>query len=139
MDDYFNELTNDEALEMLATQSFGRLVTRRGDDIDVFPINYAVNDGKIYFRSAEGTKLFTVSFHTDVVFEADEVDHEAQKAWSVVVKGESRVLKDHFEILEAEDLPIKPWIPSLKHNFVEITPKEISGRAFRLGEEPERF
>ena len=42
-------------------------------------------------------------------------------------------------MLAAEDLPLKPWTPSLKYNFVEITPREVSGRVFRLGEEPQRF
>ena len=42
-------------------------------------------------------------------------------------------------IQEADELPLKPWLPTLKYNYVEITPEEISGRRFQLGEEPERY
>ena len=90
------------------------------------------------FRStAEGSKLFTVSINDRVLFEAD--DHTEDKAWSVIVKGRARILQRTDEIQEADELPLKPWLPTLKYNYVEITPEEISGRRFQLGEEPERY
>ncbi|WP_047260717.1 pyridoxamine 5'-phosphate oxidase family protein [Corynebacterium uterequi] len=136
--EYIQELNREESLELLASSSFGRLVVRRTDDIDLFPVNYIVNNGKVYFRTAEGTKLFSVTLNRRVLFEADSVDLDAQTAWSVVIKGEARVLSDG-EAIAAEDFPLKPWLPTQKYNFVEVTPEVVSGRSFQLGEEPDRF
>ncbi|CAQ04483.1 pyridoxamine 5'-phosphate oxidase family protein [Corynebacterium urealyticum] len=130
-------LKEDEALELMGDQQLGRLVVRIKDDFDIYPLNYVVNEGKIYFRTAEGSKLFTVSINERVLFEAD--DHTEDKAWSVIVKGRARILQRTDEIQEADELPLKPWLPTLKYNYVEITPEEISGRRFQLGEEPERY
>ena len=130
-------LKEDEALELMGDHQLGRLVVRIKDDCDSYPLNYVVNEGKIYFRTAEGSKLFTVSINDRVLFEADE--HTEDKAWSVIVKGRARILQRTDEIQEADELPLKPWLPTLKYNYVEITPEEISGRRFQLGEEPERY
>lgn len=130
-------LKEDEALELMGNQQLGRLVVRIKDDFDIYPLNYVVNEGKIYFRTAEGSKLFTVSINERVLFEAD--DHTEDKAWSVIVKGRARILERTDEIQQADELPLKPWLPTLKYNYVEITPEEISGRRFQLGEEPERY
>lgn len=130
-------LKEDEALELMGNQQLGRLVVRIKDDFDIYPLNYVVNEGKIYFRTAEGSKLFTVSINDRVLFEAD--DHTEDKAWSVIVKGRARILERTDEIQQADELPLKPWLPTLKYNYVEITPEEISGRRFQLGEEPERY
>lgn len=138
-------LVNDkDALDLMGTTSLGRLVVRRSDDMDLFPLNFVVSDGKIYFRTAEGTKLFTLAeIDAKVLFEADHVDADAEgnpaHAWSVIVKGTARLLTGSDEIHDAESLPLKPWLPTLKYNFVEITPTEVSGRRFDLGEEPERY
>lgn len=130
-------LKEDEALELMGNQQLGRLVVRIKDDFDIYPLNYVVNEDKIYFRTAEGSKLFTVSINDRVLFEAD--DHTEDKAWSVIVKGSARILQKTDEIQKADELPLKPWLPTLKYNYVEITPEEISGRRFQLGEEPERY
>lgn len=138
-DSVIQKLSTEESLELLATQTFGRLVVRRKDDMDLFPLNYVVHEGSIYFRTAEGSKLFTVSLNHDVLFEADFVDKDAQKAWSVVVKGDAEVLTSRADINAADELPLKPWLPTLKYNYVRITPNDVSGRHFHLGEEPNRY
>lgn len=138
------QLTDDEALALLSTKTFGRLVVHRKDDLDLFPLNYLVHDGKILFRTAEGTKLFSLNLNGDVLFEADDVDQTGDgegEAWSVIIKGTARILTDSDDIHTADELPLKPWLPTLKFNYVEIAPSEggISGRRFALGEEPERY
>lgn len=137
-------LSTDESLELLATKTFGRLVVHRTNDVDLFPLNYTVSEGKIYLRTAEGTKLFSLNLNGDVLFEADNVEAtgtDTGTAWSVIVKGQARILTTSDEINAAEELPLKPWLPTLKYNFVEITPNEdgVSGRHFELGAEPDRF
>ncbi|MDO5032069.1 pyridoxamine 5'-phosphate oxidase family protein [Corynebacterium sp.] len=130
-------LKDDEALELMGTQQLGRLVVRMHEDMDLYPVNFVVSEGKIFFRTAEGSKLVNVLLNDKVLFEAD--DHTNEKAWSVIVKGHARILETNDDIHKADDLPLKPWLPTLKYNYVEITPDSISGRRFQLGEEPERY
>ena len=137
--DVIQNLSGEESLELLATKTFGRLVVRRKDDMDLFPLNYLVHEGEIYFRTAEGSKLFSLTLNNDVLFEADNVDADSQEAWSVVVKGTARTLSSNAEIEAADQLPLKPWLPTLKYNYVVVSPNEISGRKFHLGDEPERY
>ena len=132
------EFDEQRSLELLATESLGRLVTVSGGSADIFPVNYAVSpEGRLVFRTAEGSKLAGLTIHPDVVFQVDNI--EDQRAWSVIVRGEARRLDSFAEINRAEELDLKPWIPTLKYNFVEITPEKISGRGFTFGEEPERY
>lgn len=130
-------LSEAEALDRLKTTTLGRVVVRRSDDMDIFPVNYVLHEGDLYFRSAEGNKLFTINLNHDVLFEVDQVSEG--EAWSVVVRGNAEVLRNFDEIREADKLDLKPWVPTLKYNYVRITPSEITGRQFELGEEPERY
>ena len=57
----------------------------------------------------------------------------------MIVRGRARRLEGFDEINRAEQLGLKPWIPTLKYNFVEITPERLSGRGFTFAEEPERY
>ncbi len=130
-------LNDQEASTRLQSTTLGRVVVRRSDDMEIFPVNYIVDDGKVYFRTAEGNKLFTITLNHDVLFEADAVEDGI--AWSVVIKGSAELVQDAKEIAHADTLELKPWIPTLKYNYVRVTPKEITGREFELGEEPERY
>ena len=136
--DVVRVLTREECFEFLGTQQLGRLVVRRKDDMDIFPINYTIDGEDIYFRTAEGNKLFSLTLNQDVLFEVDAVGDDV--AQSVVIKGEAARVVDSAEIAHADSLPLKPWLPTLKYNYVRIQPtKDVSGRRFRLGEEPERY
>ncbi|MFT4218932.1 MAG: pyridoxamine 5'-phosphate oxidase family protein [Microbacterium sp.] len=132
-------MTLDEAecRELLAQEELGRLVTRVGDVLDIFPVNYVVDGGDILFRTAEGSKLFELTVNDAVLFEVDQ--HTDTDAWSVVVRGHAHRLDTSAEVAAADELKLTPWIPTLKYNYVRITPTSISGRAFRRGSEPDRY
>ncbi|GAB3596707.1 Pyridoxamine 5'-phosphate oxidase [Corynebacterium faecale] len=131
------KLTEQESRERLGAVALGRIVVRRSDDIEIFPVNYVMDEKNLYFRTAEGNKLFTISLNHDVLFEVDNVDEET--AWSVVIRGNAELVRDGDEIQHVDSLDLKPWIPTLKYNYVRIAPDSITGREFQLGEEPERY
>lgn len=134
-EDVMVRLAEDEARELLKTQTLGRLVERIGDQIEVFPVNIACDGERIVFRTAPGTKLAGLVAADEVVFETDEVtEHDA---WSVVVRGTARILEREDEIAQAEALELRPLVPSVKRVFAELSVDRISGRRFHLGEEPE--
>lgn len=130
-------LTDRECWERLSTVELGRLVTHVADVLDIFPVNFVVDDGTIVFRTAEGSKLTELTINDEVLFEADA--YTATDAWSVVVRGNARRLDTNDEVQAADALPLRPWIPTLKYNYVRITPTSLSGRAFARAEEPDRY
>ena len=48
---------HDECMRLLATQKVGRLAVVAGQYPSVTPVNFALDDGTIVFRSGAGMKL----------------------------------------------------------------------------------
>ncbi len=128
-DEVVTELTLDECWEMLREEEFGRLAYRLVDEVHITPINYAVEGGSLLFRTAEGNKLLAVAMGSEVAFEIDRYGEDSAR--SVVVRGTARLLPED-EAHRAENVPLRPWVPTLRYNVVEIEPKVVSGRAFEL-------
>lgn len=129
-------LSEDECWERLATRSVGRLATSVGGALDIVPVNYVVDGRSIVFRTAPGSKLVELTINDSVAFETDAVGEE--DGWSVVVHGSARALETEAEQLAAEELPLRPFIPTLKPTFVRIDAQSVTGRGFVFGEEPRR-
>ena len=129
-------LDDREAWDLLGSVALGRLVTSFGGQLEIFPVNFVVQDGTVLFRTAEGTKLFTTVMNDQVLFEVD--DHTAADGWSVVVRGTASLLSSAEDIREAEAAQLLPWVPTVKLRYVRITPSEISARRFQFGAEPDQ-
>lgn len=132
------ELPTDQCWQLLRSTSLGRIAVSAAGLVDIFPINYAVNEAArtMYFRTAPGTKLLELAINDHVALEID--GHDEFEAWSVVVKGRAERVERQSEMDAAERLGLEPWIPTLKYRWVRIDPIEISGRRFALGPEPSR-
>lgn len=130
-------LSDEECWARLAEQELGRIVTHVHHVMDIFPVNFVVDDGAILFRTAPGSKLFELSVNDEVLFQVD--DHTDTEAWSVVVRGHARVLDTSDEVRAADALELRPWVPTLKYHYVRIEPTALSGRAFQRLPEPDRY
>lgn len=128
-DEVVNELTPAECWEMLEQEEFGRIAFRLVDEVHITPINYAVEGGSLLFRSAEGEKLLAIVMGSEVAFEVDRYSEDFAR--SVVVRGAARLLPED-EAHRADNIPLRPWVPEVKYNVVELVPKVVSGRAFSL-------
>jgi uncharacterized protein len=128
-EDIIDELTPEECWAELAAGELGRLAYRLGDEVNIAPINYAVDGETLLFTTAEGSKLLGVVMNPEVVFEIDEYDDEFAK--SVIVRGRARLLGEH-EAHRVENVALRPWLDTLKYNVVEIAPTHITGRRFKL-------
>lgn len=119
-----------ECWTVLASLTVGRLAVL-GDDgaPDIFPVNYLTHDERIYVRTAPGSKLMDVARDPRVAFEVDAIG--AELAWSVVVRGTAARLDTDDEIEASGILGLHSTNPTVKSNFVRITPREIAGRRFR--------
>ena len=130
-------LSDEECWERLRGQELGRLVTRVGDVLDIFPVNYVVDAGSVLFRTAQGSKLFELTVNDEVLFEVD--DHTETDAWSVIVRGRAHPLDRSADVERADGLGLKPWIPTLKYTYVRVEATSLSGRAFERSPEPDRY
>jgi len=123
------ELSTAECWQLLREHEVGRLAFHLGTEVHLTPVNYSVDGETLLFRTAPGNKLVGIAMNADVVFEIDEYDeHQAR---SVVVRGRARRLEEDQQH-RAESVPLRPWVPTLKYEVVEIRPEEITGRAFFL-------
>jgi len=134
--DPISRLSDAECWEHLRREPMGRLVTRVGEVMDITPVNFVTDGESIVLRTAPGNKLSELSINSSVLFEVDHFDTEM--GWSVIVRGQARAVEEEAEILHLEQLPLRPFIPTLKPVFVRITADSLSGRAFRFGTEPRR-
>lgn len=121
-------LSTEECWDLLRRDELGRLAFRMTDEVHLVPINYAVHGERILFRTAEGDKLLGITLNPEVVFEIDS--HDDVSAHSVIVRGVARRLEEDEE--HEFDGVLPSWLSTPKYNLVEITPTEISGRAFEL-------
>lgn len=127
-------LTEDECWQHIAEAPLGRIAAAAAGEIDIFPVNHAVDSHgaearTIVFRTSAGTKLLELTIHEGVAFEVD--GYTDTDAFSVVVKGTAEEFDRRGEVEAAERLGITPWAPEEKTRWVRITPTEVSGRTFQ--------
>jgi nitroimidazol reductase NimA-like FMN-containing flavoprotein (pyridoxamine 5'-phosphate oxidase superfamily) len=127
-------LESNECWALLRSAEVGRLAVAIAEQPDIFPINFVVDHGTIVFRTAEGTKLAAAVLGRAVAFEVDGYDAGAGEAWSVVIKGGAIEIERMFEVFEATELPLFPWLASPKPRFVRIEPESVTGRRFHVVE-----
>ncbi len=135
-------LDAEQCWELLGSVEVGRLAIAVAGDVDIFPVNFALDDGSIVFRTAEGTKLVEIVLAGRVAFEVDGYEPEHGRAWSVVVKGRADNLERFEDLYRAQALPLFPWNAAPKERFVRLRPERLTGRRFtvlgtRTGESPQ--
>ncbi len=127
--DAIETLDERECWELLELAPMGRIALAAAGEIDIFPLNFAVHAGCLWFRTAPGTKLVELTVHPEVAIEIDGWDEG--EAYSVVVKGTAERLEHGAEIDEAERLQLSAWAPTPKSRWVRVRPRLVSGRRFR--------
>lgn len=129
-DNAVHEMSQDECWEKLSATHFGRIATAVAGEVSITPFNFVVHDGKLVFRTAEGTKLVGLVVNSSVAVEIDEVGEST--AWSVIGKGTARMIDSFSERHRFEEIELRPWVDTVKEIFVEVTLDEVTGRSFDL-------
>jgi len=88
----FRELSRDECDALLARNHVGRIAFSYHDHVDIEPIHFVYEDGWLYGRTGDGTKLRTLAHNRWLAVETDEIT--ALFDWkSVVIKGSLYILE----------------------------------------------
>ena len=126
------ELSRSECLHLLATSPVGRVGLNVNDLPAVLPVNFAILDGDVVFRTVEGTKFDAAVTGRVLAFEADGYAPNGLNGWSVLVQGVSSVVSDASELYRAEQLIAEPWaVDGAAARIVRITSTLVSGRLFQ--------
>ncbi|MBF4578417.1 pyridoxamine 5'-phosphate oxidase family protein [Frigoribacterium sp. VKM Ac-2530] len=119
----------DECWRLLDSSTVARLAVVDDLGPDIFPINYLVSSGALFFRSAPGRKIISLTRRPEVAVEIDGT--EGGKRFSVVVRGTVRRLDDEARMHESGVLGLATMTASTKWNYFEVTPRSVEGRLFR--------
>lgn len=122
-------LAKAQCWELLKGQVLGRLGVIYAGHPEIFPVNYAVHNGSVVFRTAAGTKLAGAANNAQVVFEIDGYEPRTERAWSVVLRGHAQEIAAPTDL---GDLNLEPWQAGDKQHLVRINTLGLSGRSFQV-------
>lgn len=128
-----SELSQKECLRLLATKDLGRLAIVVDGQPLIFPVNYAMQDKVVVFRTGPGVKLERGPY-TLAAFEVDDVDRRGGVAWSVMVQGTAQDITDSIDerSKQLRSLTVRPAAPGAKSRWMGVYAAKITGRRFRL-------
>jgi len=126
------DLSRPECVALLAGSAVGRIAVTLAERTVILPINFAIVDGRILFRTGRGTKLAAATAGVEVAFEADGYAPDGSAGWSVLVRGHCTEVTDADELSRARAVPLDRWVTdgTGDDRFVVVTLTEISGRRF---------
>lgn len=125
--DVVERLSDEVCWALLASTDVARLAVREDDGVDVLPITYAVDAGRIVFRSTVGAMLRDLTITPSVTLEID--GWTSHDAWSVVVRGLAATVHPR-DVAPLERLGLTPWSAERPSQWVAIEPDSVSGRRF---------
>jgi uncharacterized protein len=121
-----------QCLALLATASVGRVGISSSALPAIFPVNFALVDRQVIFRTQPGTKLNAAAAGAVVAFEADRFDDARGEGWSVLVRGLAEEVTGPGEIARWAALVPASWaLANQAAHFVRVPVTLISGRIAR--------
>ena len=121
-------LARNECLRLLRGSLVGRVIVTDRALPAAFPVNFALLDDDVVFRTTPGSKLEAASARAVVAFEVDDLDPVGQSGWSVLVQGLAGPVAGPVDLARAQALPLHPWAPGQRLEFVRIRSEIVSGR-----------
>jgi uncharacterized protein len=131
--EYLEALDRDECLRLLEGRGVGRIGITVLDLPAIFPVNYAVHDNEILFRTRGGSDLDVATREMMAAFEIDGTDGLYHEGWSVLVVGRCSHVTDPAELDEIQDVRLSPWAGEDRDLYVRIPMEMVSGRRIHHG------
>jgi nitroimidazol reductase NimA-like FMN-containing flavoprotein (pyridoxamine 5'-phosphate oxidase superfamily) len=126
-----------ECLRLIAPGGIGRLAYTGRYGLTVLPVNYALHEDTILFRTAydsptdEDLRTGIADAEYKVAFEIDEIDPAAREGWSVLVRGSAHHVDSVAERASVRESGVEPWAGGDRELFVRVIPTSITGRRVR--------
>ena len=129
----------DEAvcLRLISAGGVGRIGYTGRFGPTVVPVNYALYEGTIVFRTGQdspmGEDLRTgiEQAEAKVAFEIDEISPATREGWSILVQGSAHPVDSEAERAVVMRSGVKAWAGGEKELFVRVVPTRITGRRIR--------
>lgn len=123
------ELTIEECLELLNGGVVGRVAMCTPMGPRIVPLNYAMFEDAIVFRTMPYSELGTYGWNTDLAFEVDHLDYEQQLGWSVVAIGRSELVEDPDEVQQIRaGWDPTPWVGGRRYLYLRLRWRDLTGR-----------
>jgi Pyridoxamine 5'-phosphate oxidase/Adenylate cyclase regulatory domain len=123
------KLSHAEAMRLLASVDYGRVVFTLNALPAIRPVNHLVDEGRIIIRTRLTTSISTVVTFADsgvvVAYEADDFDSQSQSGWSVVATGWGHRVNDPGQVSRYERL-LHPWV-NHADTVLAIEPDFVTG------------
>lgn len=126
-------LNEADCMELLSTTTVGRVAFVDNEGVQLLPLNFAVIDDEIYFRTASDSTLHQLAEGSDdVAFEIDHHEAVSPVGWNVTVKGSTSRVSDpelHARVMAWERL--RPWAGGERGEVIHLARRSIAGRHVR--------
>lgn len=127
----FEALEPTACRDLIADGGVGRFVFSSERGPVALPVNFALLDGDVVFKTATGTSIEQGVAGGAVSFEVDHLDEALAEGWSVLVSGRARVVTDPAELARAAALGISTWAAEDRDVYVRLETAEVTGRRIR--------
>lgn len=123
------EMSYDECRARLIEESVGRVALCTPSGPQIVPVNYAVDDDAVVFRTAPYTVLGTHGRGAQLAFEVDQLDHESRTGWSVIAVGRAAVVDNPVDLarFRVHDGP-RPWAAGARQLHLRLPWTSLTGR-----------
>lgn len=118
----FVALGEEECLDLLGRETFGRVGLTLGAIPVVLPVNYYVANRAIHFRTGEGVTLKAASQNSVVTVQVDQGTGSTTPGGACTRLARPQDLDDSTVLSWASHLPLRSWAPGVRDRFVRIVP-----------------
>ncbi|MCX6395785.1 MAG: pyridoxamine 5'-phosphate oxidase family protein [Propionibacteriales bacterium] len=115
---------------LLTDASTGRVAVVAPDGPHIVPVNFALVDESLVFRTSPFTLLASYAEVGTIAFEVDHTDATTRTGWSVVARGRATVVRDSAELAHIRRVwePM-PWAAGERNLHLRLKYTELSGRS----------
>lgn len=125
-----HRLTESECRALLADSQTGRVAVVAPDGPHIIPVNYALVDESLIFRTSPFSVLATYAGNANIAFEVDHTDDVRRVGWSVVARGRAHVVYDSQQLAHiARVWEPMPWASGERNLHIRLSYTELSGRS----------
>lgn len=117
-----------ECLDLLEQVRVGRVAFNDDHGPIVLPVNYAVDQATVVFRSTFGAKLAAAEQHAVASFQVDALGDDARTGWSVLIRGRLDEVVRPDELDRLAETGLVAMAGGDQTHWIRVQPASITGR-----------